>query len=318
MTEDSIFSVHEAALSNLKRLSKEQSVLEELRVYELHDVALAMADASAELSLDGLDVYEMLSVLSESLDLGDYPLSDDTAELYRHLVEKNHCSVESGDRALLTELYLLLLAKAGHPLSERDFLPGVKGEETFTYVRNVLSDEAYDVFSQDFDDPKVRYSKSFKDAASAISSGDVTYCLLPLEERGGARLHTVSELIFRNDFKINSVTPVFGTDGNADMKYALVSRSFTVPEREEDDDMYLEIRLGMDHDSPLSDLFGAVDRFGMSVYRVNTLTFDSEGDIETYLSVVIKGGEGDFTPILTYMTLFLRDFVPVGIYKNLE
>ena len=318
MAEDMFFSVHDVALANLKRLSKEQSVLEELRVYELHDVALAMAEASAELSLDGLDVYEMLSVLSESLDLGEYPLADDTAELYRHLVEKNHFSVEYGDRVLLTELYLLMLEKTGHPLTERDFLPGVKGDETFTYVRNVLSDEAYDVFSQDFDDPKVRYSKSFKDAAAAISKGELTYCLLPLEERGGARLHTVSELIFRNDFKINSVTPVFGTDGNADMKYALVSKSFTVPEREEDDDMYLEIRLGIDPDAPISELFGAVDRFGMSVYRVNTLTFDSEGERETYLSVVIKGGEGDFTSILTYMTLFLRDYVPVGIYKNLE
>ena len=91
-----------------------------------------------------------------------------------------------------------------------------------------------------------------------------------------------------------------------------------MPEREEDDDMYLEIRLGIDPDAPISELFGAVDRFGMSVYRVNTLTFDSEGERETYLSVVIKGGEGDFTSILTYMTLFLRDYVPVGIYKNLE
>ncbi len=56
----------------------------------------------------------------------------------------------------------------------------------------------------------------------------------------------------------------------------------------------------------------------MSIYRVNTLTFETEGESETYFSVVIKGTEGDFTPILAYMTLFLRDFVPVGIYKNLE
>ena len=318
MAEDTIFSIHEAVLSNMKKLSKEQSILEQLRVYEIYDVALAMSDATVALYDDGLDACEILSFLSESLDLGEYPLADETSDCYKHLVEKTHFNLKKGDRTALTELYLELCAKHAHPVKEEDFLHGTPGAQTFTYVRNSFSDEAYDVFSQDFDDPTVRYSKSFKEAAASVSSGEVTYCLLPLEERGGVRLHTVSELIFRNDFKINSVIPVFGVDGNADMKYALVSKNFTVPKREEDDDTYLEIRLGVSTDSPLSELLGAVDYFGMSVYRVNTLTFDTEGERETYLSVVIKGGEGDFTPILTYMTLFLRDFVPVGIYKNLE
>ena len=195
-------------------------------------------------------------------------------------------------------------------------MPGVAGGETFAYVRNSFSDEAYDVFSQDFIDPTVRYYKTFRDCARAVTAGDLTYCLLPLEEKGGVRLHTVSEIIFRNDFKINSVTPVFGQDGNADMKYALVSRGFTVPERNEDDDFYLEIRLGAD--SPLSEVLSAVDSFGMSIYRINTVTFDTEGEAETYFTVVIKDGVGSFAPILTYLALFLRDFVPVGIYKNLE
>lgn len=318
MAEDTIFSIHETVLSNMKKLSEEQSILEELRVYELHDIAIAMAQTSAELYEEGLNAYEILSLLSESLDLGEYPLSGETADCYKHLVEKTHFNVQRSDRIALTELYLELVAKRFHPLTEGDFLPGTERGESFTYVRNSFSDEAYDVFSQDFDDPKVRYSKSFKEAAASVASGEVTYCLLPLEERGGVRLHTVSELIFRNDFKINSVIPVFGVDGNADIKYALVSKSFTVPERKEDDDMYLEIRLGVNTDSMLSEIFSAVDSFGMSVYRVNTLTFDTEGERETYLSVVIKGGKEDFTPVLTYMTLFLRDFVPVGIYKNLE
>ena len=318
MAEDTILSIHDAILSNLKKLSVEQSILEELRIYELYDVARAMADVSAQLLDDGLDVCEMLQLLSESIELGEYSVSGDTAPTFRRLVEQNHLYVAKGDRTALVELYITLCRELERAPDERDFLPELDSDETFTYVRNSLSDEAYDVFSQDFDDPKVRYSHNFRDAASAVSSGEVTYCLLPLEERGGVRLHTVSELIFRNDFKINSVIPVFGVDGNVDMKYALVSKSFTVPKREEDDDTYLEIRLGVSIDSPLAELFSAVEHFGMSVYRVNTVTFDTEGERETYLSVVIKSSEGDFTPILTYMTLFLRDFVPVGIYKNLE
>ncbi len=185
-------------------------------------------------------------------------------------------------------------------------------------MRNALSDEAYDVFSQDFTDPKVRYCASFRECVASVTSEEVGYCLLPLEERGGTRLPTVSEIIFRNDFKINAVIPVFGPDGNADMKYALVSRNFTVPKRGREDDLYLEVRIGADSDFSLSEVLGAVEYFGMSIYRVNTVTFDTEGESETYFSLVVKDMGNSFAGLLTYFTLFIRDFVPVGIYKNLE
>ena len=228
MAEDMIFSVHDAVVSNLDRLAGEYSTLSEQRLLELNDVAHPMAQTSVQLLDDGLDAYEMLSVLSESLTFGDYPVSDDASEDNVRLVARELHSLSRSDRTLFTELYVGELKALGRELSERDFLPSFIGDESFTYVRNSLSDEAYDVFSQDFDDPKIKYSPSLKDCARAVSTGEVTYCLLPLEERGGVRLHTVSELIFRNDFKINSVIPVFGQDGNADMKYALVSRGFTL------------------------------------------------------------------------------------------
>ncbi len=242
MLDDVIFSVPDAIMSNLERLSREHSILTELKAYELRDVALAMAVGSDDLFGGGLDASEILSLFSETLDLGSYPLSDDTTPAVRTLISKNRTALAMRDRELLTELYLDAVS-GRHPITERDFLPSSLGDETFTYVRNLLSDEAYDVFSQDFTDPKVRYSRTFRDAARSVAAGEVTYCLLPLEERGGVRLHTVSELIFRNDFKINSVIPVFGPDGNADVKYALVSKSFTVPERKADDDLYLELRI---------------------------------------------------------------------------
>lgn len=318
MSDELIFSPNEAILSNLSRLSKEHSIISEQRMYELHDIAVSMADASVSLMSDGLDIYEVLSVISEGLSLGDYSLSDENAQECEKILGSTLNALCRTDRYLITRLYLSALAERGVSLKESDFLPGELGDETFTYVRNSLSDEAYDVFSQDFSDPKVRYSLTFKDCARAVSSGEVTYCLFPLEERGGTRLPTISEIIYRNDFRINSVIPVFGPDGNADMKYALLSKSFTVPQRGRDDDLYLEIRLGSDDNSALTDVLCAVDYLGMSVYRVNTVTFDTEGESETYFSLVIKDKDVGFTSLLTYFALFVRDFVPVGIYKNLE
>ena len=46
--------------------------------------------------------------------------------------------------------------------------------------------------------------------------------------------------------------------------------------------------------------------------------FDTEGESETYFSVVIRDSGNNFAGLLTYFTLFIGDFVPVGIYKNLE
>ena len=288
MAEDMIFSTDEAVLSNLDRLSREHSVVSEQRLLELYGIALPMAKATLELFESGLGAYEALSMLSEMLTLGDYSLSAYNTDAHRHFISRSITTLKNTDRAYLVELYLKALHDVGRGLTERDFLPASGMPETFTYVRNSLSDEAYDVFSQDFTDPKVKYSASFKDAASAVTREEVTYCLLPLEEKGGARLPTVSEIIFRNDFKINAVIPVFGPDGNADMKYALVSRDFTVPKRGREDDLYLEIRIGAGSDFSLSEVLGAVEYFGMSVYRVNTVTFDTEGESETYFSLVIK------------------------------
>ena len=318
MSEELIFTTDDRVVSNLSRLAKEHSLVSEQRLLELCDVAFSMAEATGSLLFDGLDAYEILSFFEDSIALGDYSVSDETTYEHRAAILRGTENLKRVDRAILVGLYLDAIKERGYPVSEYDFLPGAEADETFTYVRNSFSDEAYDVFSQDFSDPKVRYSSSFKECAQAVVDGDVSYCLLPLEERGGSRLHTVSEIIFRNDFKINSVIPVFGPDGSADMKYALLSKNFVVPNRAPDDDLYLEIRLGADDSLALSETLAAIDYLGMRVYRANTVTFDTEGESETYFSVVIKDSGEGFSPILTYLMLFVRDFVPVGIYKNLE
>ena len=187
-----------------------------------------------------------------------------------------------------------------------------------TYVKNALADEAYDVFSQQLSDPRVKYSSTLNDAVRLVSSGEAEYALLPLEERGGARLASVAELLFREDLKINSVTPVFGFEGLADMKYALVSKHFTIPEILPDDDRYLEIRLRADSSVSASELFSAAESLGAFPYRINTLTFDTEDGAYQYYSVVFRDDGKDFTSLLVYLTLFSGAYTPVGIYKNLE
>jgi hypothetical protein len=221
------------------------------------------------------------------------------------------------DRAEFSELLITALSLRGIHIDEATFLDEDSRAETFTYVKNPFADEAYDVFSTDFSDPRVVYSSSFREALAMLDNGEVGYCLLPLEERG-ARLSTIGELIFRGELKINSVTPVFGFDGLADMKYALLSKSFTIPKVMADDDRYLEIRLPAVSDTDVSDILLVAKRYGIGVYRINSSLYDIEGVSELYYSIVFRDDGMDFTRLLTYLVAFCKDYTPVGIYKNLE
>ncbi len=316
MPEELNFTVDSALISNLDKLSSEQSITTEQRLLELSDIAHSMASAASVLLRDGLSHTDILAFLSDGITLGEYPISSLNTNVNADTVRKYLSHISLLDMALLSELYVFALEKMGIGICEADFLPTYELPETFTYVRNSLSDEAYDVFSSAFRDPRVRYSQSFKECASMVSEGTVSYCLLPLEERGGVRLPTISELILKNDFKINSVTPVFGPDANADMKYALVSDSFTVHPRKDGDDRYLELRLAQDTNGSLPTVLGVLDYFGLSVYRVNTLA--SVQDDSAYFTLVIRDCGREFTSLLVYLTLSRADYTSVGMYKNLE
>ena len=316
--EDFDFAANPALISNLEGLAKEYSVIGEQRLLELEGIAFDVATRSEAFFAEGLSPYEALSVIADSLSFGSYNLSELNSSDNSDSLTSSLRTLSMIDKAIFTSLYISELHKLGVRLPESEFLDEGNGKETFTYVRNAFSDEAYDVFSQDFADPRLKYSASFKECVSLIEAGEATYCLLPLEERGGVRLPSIAELIFRNDLKINAVTPVFGPDGTADMKYALVSKHFTIPKRNRLDDRYLELRLGAEQSFSLGELLFVLDYFSMSVYRVNTISFDSEGETDTYYSLVIRDGKDGFTPLLTYLSLFCEDFVPMGVYKNLE
>ena len=317
MLLDGVYRKNEATEYNMKTLSDAQTRLMEQRICELAELAEDAAAAARELIADGCGVYEILGILSDGVAIAP-------SDVHQHAMAENvsrlrsySSSVRYKDKAVLAELLVTRLAECGITLTESDFLPEDKGDESFVYVKNRLADEAYDVFSQDFANPHLRYEQSLRDAARAVSQGRAEYCLLPLEERGGARLPSVAALLFAEDLKMCSVTPVFGFDGSADMKYALASRHFNVPEVSTDDDRYLEIRISADS-SDLAELFSAASHLDTTVYRVNTVTFDTEDGEAQYYTAVFRRGGADFCSLLTYLTLFCPSYAAVGIYNNLE
>ena len=314
LLDDVVFTPKSITLDNLTKLAGNGAQLVERRVCEISELVDSAVEFSLELHSSGMGIYEILSLIAEGLN----DVGKDGAPAGLALSGAHSSFISAFDRAELADLLVKRLRLAGISVDARDMLPAVIGDEHIAYVRNALADEAYDVLTQDFSDPRVSYFNSFKEAADAVASGDATYCLLPLEERGGTRLALVSELIFRRELRICGITPVFGYDGNADMKYALLSKGYTVPELSADDDGYLEIRIRADEDGNLGEIISVASDFEISVYRINTLTFDTDGENDSFHDVVFRSSAGDFTSLLVYLTLFSSEFIPIGMYKNLE
>ena len=305
-----------ATLSNLDHLSLEASKIDEGRVLEIDDVALSAAKLAIALLEGGLDTYSVLSLISDRLSFGEHPIHDERDREFDHYLRIYRSSGESIDSAVFTDIFVSRMREGKRPLTELELLSGDDTRGSIAYVRNQLSDEAYDVFSQDIRHSTVCYKNGFKECADALASGEVGYALFPIIERGGARILAVSDIIYRNDFKINAITPVFGSLGDADVKYALVSKNFTHHAVKQGDDRYLELRVGNPSGS-LHALLSAASFFGIGVHRVDTVALyegDSDGSV---VSLVLRSGD-DFGPMLTYLLLFMPDVVPVGIYKNLE
>lgn len=311
------FKPSETVLESIRKLSESQSLLEERRICELSELAFSFSFAVEELLRGGIDICEALSVLSDGELLSSHSIHDCRLPESEALLHRFGEISDGLDKVVFCRLLVDRLASVGIRVGEKDFLTNSVSESTFIYVKNSYADEAYDVFSQEFDSPRVRYAKDFKEALSFLANGEVGYCLLPFED-GGVRIRTVEELIFDGDFKINSVTPVFGFDGTADMKYCLVSNSFLISDYTVEDDRYLELRLSCDNAKELTELLSSAECFGDELYRINSLSFSTVEGEKAYFSVIFRSTGRDFVELLVYLTLFSENSTTLGIYKNLE
>ena len=227
-------------------------------------------------------------------------------------------AVSNADKASFADVVCNKLLKRCDGFSYASFFEPVSMGETVAYVKNPLAEEAFDVFSIGFEDPRLKYATSIKKATQMVSDSVSDYCLLPLEESDGVRLTATSELLFREGLKINDVTTVIGPYGDADMKYALLSKHVRIPDSYDEEPWYFEFCVDADSNSGISDLILAAEYLGNSLHKINTMTFDTEESETKRFFVILKSESADFLPFLTYLKFFAADVCAVGIYKNLE
>ena len=320
MYKDGSFYLNSITEKNMSHLFNRASLISEQRICELSELADDAADAAKAMISDGCSIYEVISVISEAL--GGIERKNNQRMILRDSLfdaKTVFSASDVYDRAVFSKLFIEHASLLGISVTEREFFDTERSDENIIYVKNALADEAYDVFAEELSDPRVKYAKNFREACLAVSEGECEFCLLPLEERGGARLAVIADLIFRYDLKIFSITPVFGLDGTADMKYALLSKHFSVPDISEGDDRYLEITYKSAFDVSASGVLFSAELLGYGIYRINTVYTEADGEREKLYSIVFSAEEGkDFSLLLTFLSQLSGAYNVIGIYKNLE
>ncbi|MBE6537502.1 MAG: hypothetical protein E7673_06070 [Ruminococcaceae bacterium] len=316
MEKYGVFDINNVSISNLGSIAKEEGRSFELRLCEISFMAESISRQIRSLIEEEMTVFEALALLKEEVCFDEYEPSVDVINETVNGVKSFLRTLTASDKANFSSLLREKLWLNGVEINEGAFLPESFQNETFVYVKSALADEAFDVFSQEFLDPRVAYAESFKEACVSVADKRYGYCILPFEEKQSVRIPSIEKLVSDLDLKILAITPVFGFEGNADMKYALISRDFRIPDRDEATDRYFEMVIPKSS-MRLTELLSAAEIFGVDVYRIGT-SFLGEDNGRTLYSIVFKDGGESFTDLFIYLSLFVDEYVPFGIYKNIE
>ena len=317
MDDEKIFTASDVVYANLDSVLREQGRLHEAAICEIGSEAADIASAVSDAIESGMSLNEVMSLLSEEISFPMAEPSPDTPDLTLDDVRSFIKQQNGVNKVVFASRLASELVELGVSVSESEYLDTEQQPQTFIYVKNSLSDEAFDVFSQEFSDPRILYAQSFREACLAVVDRRAGYCILPFEEKGGARIPGISALVSSLDLKIIAITPVFGFEGTADMKYALVGRSFIIPDSDDATDRYFELTVSCNSGVSLGELIGAAEYLSLSVFRVYTGVPD-DPDADSWFTLIFKDGGTSFAPFLTYLSLFVGEYEPMGIYKNIE
>lgn len=216
------------------------------------------------------------------------------------------------DRIGFTECFLSILeGRLGRPLTLYDFPEGVEkkpSDKRVLFVKNAYADLAFSGFSTLLPIARPLLRPSFRAVCDDLENELGDYAILPLFS-GGKELPGVSSLLFEYGFSIVSlIRPA--TEEEEPPVFALLARKpLTLSEPR-----FFSFRFFPKAGEDATALFFALDRIGLTVKEIETIpTATLPG-----FRMTVMGDEKKFVFLLTYLTLFLKDFSTFGFYSEVK
>lgn len=187
----------------------------------------------------------------------------------------------------------------------RDLIPILPAKRRcrLSYVKNPLSDLAYDSFSMFFDKAAVSYSDEFVSAAEDVYHSISDYVILPVYSQRGGRLKSFCDLADKYELKKVLSCRVYSNTEDAETEFALFSRSCERFPGNRRTEVSFEFSLGT------GDLKNALGYLWQNEGQIQWIsTSDDRADI------CLEIPENEVSALYIYLTLCLPDREIKGIY----
>ncbi len=286
---------------------------EEMRLGHLFDAAeLMMARLTpSEGSFDLSPLFAEVSLLVEA-PLGGQSAARSPLPENRAFLSFFAGKLSAFDRIGFTECFASTLeGRLGRPLTLYDFPEGVEKKpknKRVLYVKNAYADLSFDGFAPLLPMARPLLRQNFRAVCDDLENELGDYAILPLLS-GGKELPGVFSLLFEYGFAIASlIRPE--TEEEEPPVFALLARAPLLLSDAEFFGFCFFPKRGEDTTALLS----AIDCFSLSVQKIETLP---TATLPGY-RVTVRGDEKRFVLLLTYLTLFVKDFSSFGFYGEVK
>lgn len=216
------------------------------------------------------------------------------------------------DRIGFTECFASSLEKRlGRPLTLYDFPEGVEKrpkDQRVLFVKNAYADLSFNGFSSLLPMARPLLRPSFRAVCDDLENGLGDYAILPLFS-GGKELPAVSSLLSEYGFAIAALIRPATEEEEPPVFALLTGKPVTLGEAE-----LFGFRFFPKKDEDTTALLSAIDRLLLSVREIATLP---TATLPGY-RVTVRGDEKKFVLLLTYLTLFVKDFSSLGFYSEVK
>ena len=297
---------------NLQELTERADLLGEQEIAHLRELAIEIAQ--------GNDLSDLLSSLPYYRITPTAPLTNiltnnrEQLSRSRMLLESRQCMLLCG--ALYEELCNREpLLPALFPDAE-EVAPHSVGR--IVYQRNSYTDDAYLAFATLVPDARAAYAHSFHAACEDVFNGHCEYCILPIENAVEGELISFAKLIAQFDLKIAATCDIAGADASRKTRFALLRRNMLpilTPDTEKNG--FFRLSIPSQSAALMAEVLSAANFFGLTFLFANTLPIDKEGAMAYFnLTFDIRGG--DLYPFLLYLTTVVPQYIPIGIYSQIQ
>lgn len=312
MSEETL-SFWEIIRQNLEKNGTHAQRLEEMRLGLLFDAAELMLSRLApnEGALDLSPLFAEASLLAE------LPLEGKRSA--RAFLPENRAflsffgdAISSLDRIGFAECFLLVLEeRLGRPVTLGDLPEGVgekPREKRVLYVKNAYADLAFDGFAPLLPMARPLTRQSFRAVCDDLENELGDYAILPLFSEG-KEIFSVSSLLFEYGFSITAlICPE--TKEEEPPIFALLARTPLLL----GDARFFSFCFFPKRGEDTTALLSAIDCFSLSLQSMETLPTAS---VPGY-RVTVRGDDRKFVFLLTYLTLFVKDFSSFGFYGEVK